>query len=148
VAKRLATDRLCCLTAASQGDTNAWMRPLANSAPKLGALSTMVRVVSHRCKLGAEICPCRDHEVMLACSRDKQARRSLRGPLSILEFDADDAAESGEIRAHLERAGTPIGVYDVLIAGQTRRRGMTLVTANVAEFASVDGLVWQDWAAA
>jgi tRNA(fMet)-specific endonuclease VapC len=72
----------------------------------------------------------------------------LGGPLSIVEFDADDAAESGEIRAHLERDGTPIGAYDVLIAGQARRRGLTLVTANVAEFARVDGLVWQDWAAA
>lgn len=69
----------------------------------------------------------------------------LSGPLSIVDFDADDAAESGEIRAHLERAGTPIGAYDVLVGGQARRRGFTLVTANVSEFARVDGLVWQDW---
>jgi len=70
----------------------------------------------------------------------------LSGPLSTLEFDADDAAESGEIRVQLERAGTPIGAYDVLIGGQARRRGFTLVTANVSEFARVEGLVWEDWA--
>ncbi len=70
----------------------------------------------------------------------------LSGPLSTVEFDADDAAESGEIRAQLERAGTPIGAYDRLIGGQARRRGLTLVTANVSEFARVEGLVWEDWA--
>ena len=70
----------------------------------------------------------------------------LSGPLSTVEFDADDAAESGEIRAQLERAGTPIGAYDLLIGGQARRRGLTLVTANVSEFARVEGLVWEDWA--
>jgi tRNA(fMet)-specific endonuclease VapC len=70
----------------------------------------------------------------------------LAGPLSIVDFDADDAAESGDVRAQLERLGTPIGAYDVLIGGQARRRGFTLVTANVSEFARVAGLVWEDWA--
>jgi len=70
----------------------------------------------------------------------------LSGPLSTVEFDADDAAESGEIRAQLERAGTPIGAYELLVGGQARRRGLTLVTANGSEFARVEGLVWEDWA--
>lgn len=42
---------------------------------------------------------------------------------------------------------TPIGAYDLLIAGQARQRSATLVTANAAEFARVAGLVWEDWAA-
>jgi tRNA(fMet)-specific endonuclease VapC len=54
---------------------------------------------------------------------------------------------AGEVRAALERAGTPIGAYDVLIAGQALRHGATLVTANVTEFARVNGLTWKDWAA-
>jgi tRNA(fMet)-specific endonuclease VapC len=46
----------------------------------------------------------------------------------------------------LERAGTPIGPYDVLIAGQARRRGAVLVTANASEFVRVPGLKTEDWA--
>jgi tRNA(fMet)-specific endonuclease VapC len=62
-------------------------------------------------------------------------------------FEAEDAEEAGDIRAALERAGTPIGPYDILIAAQARRRGATLVTANAREFARVPGLKTEDWAA-
>jgi tRNA(fMet)-specific endonuclease VapC len=62
-------------------------------------------------------------------------------------FDAEDAEEAGAIRAALERAGTPIGPYDVLIAAQARRRGALLVTANHREFSRVPGLRYEDWAA-
>ena len=53
---------------------------------------------------------------------------------------------AGAVRAALEQAGTPIGAYDTLLAGQAIRRGLVLVTANVAEFARVSGLTWQNWA--
>ena len=65
----------------------------------------------------------------------------------VLPFDAEDAAHAGDIRAHLERKGTPIGPYDYLIAAQARRRGATLVTANRREFERVPGLMVADWAA-
>src|ERR1700726_1744466 len=54
----------------------------------------------------------------------------LAGPVKVLNLDAEDARKSGDIRAVLARAGTPIGPYDVLIAAQARRRGAILVTAN------------------
>ena len=41
-----------------------------------------------------------------------------------------------------------MGAYDVLIAGQALRQKLTLVTANVAEFRRVKGLIWEDWAKA
>lgn len=72
----------------------------------------------------------------------------LQLPVTIVPFEAEDAEEAGDIRATLERAGTPIGPYDVLIAGQARRRGAVLVTANVSEFARVPGLKTEDWATA
>lgn len=62
-------------------------------------------------------------------------------------FEPEDAEEAGDIRATLERAGTPIGPYDVLIAAQARRRGALLVTANGREFVRVPGLRTEDWAA-
>jgi tRNA(fMet)-specific endonuclease VapC len=63
-------------------------------------------------------------------------------------FELEDAEEAGDIRAELERAGTPIGPYDVLIAAQARRRGALLVTANTGEFTRVPGLRIEDWAIA
>lgn len=65
--------------------------------------------------------------------------------VDILPFETEDAAHAGDIRADLESKGTPIGHYDYLIAAQARRRGATLVTANVREFARVPGLLVADW---
>jgi len=71
----------------------------------------------------------------------------LAGPVEWTDFDDEDAREAGLVRAELETAAKPIGAYDVLIAGQARRRQATLVTSNVAEFARVANLKWEDWAA-
>jgi predicted nucleic acid-binding protein len=60
-------------------------------------------------------------------------------------FDDEDAREAGTVRAELELVEKPIGAYDVLIAGQARRRGATLVTSNAREFDRVAGLKWEDW---
>lgn len=68
------------------------------------------------------------------------------GPLEWTLFDEDDAQAAGTVRAELETAGTPIGAYDVLLAGQARRRGAILVTSNTKEFVRVAGLKWEDWA--
>jgi tRNA(fMet)-specific endonuclease VapC len=70
----------------------------------------------------------------------------LLGPIEVLPFEPADAEEAGEIRAALERAGTPIGPYDVLVAAQARRRDALLVTANEREFARVPRLKFEDWA--
>ena len=69
------------------------------------------------------------------------------GPVERTPFDEGDARAAGAVRAELEAVGKPIGAYDVLLAGQARRRGATLVTANTKEFARVAGLKWEDWAA-
>jgi tRNA(fMet)-specific endonuclease VapC len=71
----------------------------------------------------------------------------LSAEIVILPFDAEDAREAGFIRAHLKPLGIPIGNYDVLIAAQARRRGLTLITANVGEFARVPGLIVVNWTA-
>jgi tRNA(fMet)-specific endonuclease VapC len=71
----------------------------------------------------------------------------LGGPLEWALFDEDDARAAGTVRAELEIVGRPVGAYDVLLAGQARRRGATLVTSNTKEFERVQGLKWEDWAA-
>lgn len=70
----------------------------------------------------------------------------LSGLVTVLPFDNNDALVAGSIRATLEISGKIIGPYDLLIAGQALARQLTLVTANVSEFARVKGLSWQDWA--
>jgi len=64
---------------------------------------------------------------------------------SVLEFDREDARRAGEVRAFLAAKGTPIGPYDVLIAGQALARDMILVTHNTDEFRRVKGLRVEDW---
>ena len=66
-------------------------------------------------------------------------------PLSILEFTSGDAASYAQVRAKLERAGTPIGPLDTLIAAQAVARKLVLVTNNEREFGRVAGLHLQNW---
>jgi tRNA(fMet)-specific endonuclease VapC len=75
----------------------------------------------------------------------ERLRVLLSGDVDLLDFDDEDARAAGQIRATLEKAGTPIGAYDLLIAGQALRRELTVVTANTSEFSRVAGLSWQDW---
>ena len=74
-------------------------------------------------------------------------RRFVTGPISLLDFEPDDGEKAGAIRADLERKGTPIGPYDILIAAQALRRDALLVTANMREFKRVIGLRCEDWSA-
>lgn len=62
-------------------------------------------------------------------------------------FTTGDGEAAGQIRAQLAAAGTPIGPYDVLIAGQARARGITLVSNNTREFGRVHDLAVVDWSA-
>jgi tRNA(fMet)-specific endonuclease VapC len=80
-------------------------------------------------------------------SNTQRLETFLGGPLDWALFDEDDARAAGTVRAELETVGRPVGAYDVLLAGQARRRGATLVTSNTKEFARVQGLKWEDWAA-
>ena len=81
-------------------------------------------------------------------SNTQRLEMFLSGPLEWALFDEDDARAAGTVRAELETAGRPVGAYDVLLAGQARRRGATVVTSNTKEFARVQGLEWEDRAAA
>jgi tRNA(fMet)-specific endonuclease VapC len=80
-------------------------------------------------------------------SNTQRLEAFFAGPLEWTLFDEEDARAAGTIREELEAIGKPIGAYDVLLAGQARRHGATLVTSSTKEFARVSGLKWEDWAA-
>jgi tRNA(fMet)-specific endonuclease VapC len=75
----------------------------------------------------------------------ERLRVFLSGDLDLLDFDDNDAQAAGQVRAALEETGTSIGAYDLLIAGQAVRRGLTVVTANTSGFSRVTSLSWEDW---
>jgi tRNA(fMet)-specific endonuclease VapC len=66
-------------------------------------------------------------------------------PLEILAFGGEAAAAYGRIRAVLEKAGTPIGPLDTLIAAHAVSMDVTLVTNNTREFQRVPDLEFEDW---
>lgn len=79
-------------------------------------------------------------------TRNEQALLRFLVPLSILPFGASAASEYGEIRAYLQRQGTPIGPLDMLIAGHAKAENLILVTNNVREFERVPDLEIENWA--
>src|SRR5438874_7324045 len=66
-------------------------------------------------------------------------------PLTLIDFTSQDAIAYASVRAKLERAGTPIGPLDTLIASQAVGRGLTLATNNQREFRRVAGLALENW---
>ena len=62
-----------------------------------------------------------------------------------LPLDANVAAHYATLRAKLERAGTPIGPNDMLIAAHALAHNATLITDNEAKFRRVTGLRVENW---
>jgi tRNA(fMet)-specific endonuclease VapC len=63
----------------------------------------------------------------------------------VLPFAERAAIHFGQMRAELERAGTPCGSYDLQIGGHARSEGLTVVTNNLREFARMPGLRTENW---
>ncbi|MEO8995901.1 MAG: type II toxin-antitoxin system VapC family toxin [Nitrosospira sp.] len=126
-------------------DTNAVIAVL--NAPN-GPVSRRLR--KHRPQ-GVAVSSLVMHELYYGAFHSQRVERNLAIvdglQFEVLEFDQEDARHAGEIRAQLAHQGTPIGAYDVLIAGQARARGAVLVTRNVREFARVSELSVENWEA-
>ena len=65
--------------------------------------------------------------------------------LEVLPFADKAAAHYGQVRAELERAGTPCGPHDMQIGGHARSEGLIVVTNNLREFARMPGLRAENW---
>ncbi len=89
------------------------------------------------------------HELFYGAYKSQKIDKNLavvnQLQFEVLELDTEDAKQAAEIRAYLAIQGTPIGPYDVLIAGQARARNLTLITHNLREFARIPKLSVEDW---
>jgi tRNA(fMet)-specific endonuclease VapC len=124
-------------------DTNAMIGLLNRSSAKLEA-----RVRQHPAsEIGISAIVA--HELYYGAYKSQRAAENLERlgliRLETVSLDREDAEAAGKVRAALSKAGTPIGPYDVLIAGQALARGLTLITNNVREFQRIEGLKLEDW---
>lgn len=78
-------------------------------------------------------------------ARNRQALEMFLAPLTLLPFDESTAWAYGDLRAELERRGTPIGSLDTMIAAHALSQQATLITNNSREFAQVPGLHLENW---
>ena len=75
-----------------------------------------------------------------------KATEKNRVALLLAHIDSLAAQSYGKIRADLEKAGTPIGPLDMMIAGHAKSLNYNVVTNNTKEFARVKGLKLENWA--
>ena len=97
------------------------------------------------------VCAIVKAELFYGAQKSRYPERNLAKQRKFLEqfvslpFDDQTAEVYGRIRSQLERAGTPIGPNDLLIAATALAYDVTLVTHNTREFARVTGLRYEDW---
>jgi tRNA(fMet)-specific endonuclease VapC len=65
--------------------------------------------------------------------------------LEVLPFETKAAAHYGQLRAELERAGTPCGPHDMQIGGHARSEGLIIVTNDMREFGRMPGIRVENW---
>lgn len=80
-----------------------------------------------------------------AVEKNRLALTLLLANIEILDFDTKAAECYGEIRADLEKRGTPIRPLNMMIAGHAKSLDYTVVTNNTKEFRRVQGLKLENW---
>ena len=117
---------------------------------RTGAITANVRVWAQRlpdCKLVTSVVV--QYELLFGLARHGTSRLQTAydiqmNKLPVLPLDAAVGPHYARLRAHLEKAGTPIGANDTLIAAHALALGATLITAD-AEFSRVPDLALENW---
>lgn len=65
--------------------------------------------------------------------------------LEVVSFDENAALVYGNLRAMLEKQGTPIGSLDTMIGAHALSLNLTIVTNNTKEFNRIPDLKVVDW---
>jgi tRNA(fMet)-specific endonuclease VapC len=75
----------------------------------------------------------------------QQQLTELCSLVNVLPFGGAEARLTAGIRAKLEKSATPIGPYDLLIAGTAMSNNAVLITNNTKEFSRVPNLIMENW---
>ncbi len=78
-------------------------------------------------------------------SKIRPVIESFFNTVEMLSYTRQDADSTARIRAILKAKGTPIGPYDIMLAGCAWHRGLTMITDNLDEFQRVEGLTVENW---
>lgn len=89
-------------------------------------------------------------EILSGLRRSRGGKREKRAwaflnAVETLVFDDASADRSAAVRIFLENQGTPIGAYDLLLAGHALALGVPLLTGNLSEFGRVPDLEMATW---
>jgi tRNA(fMet)-specific endonuclease VapC len=126
-------------------DTNACIRVLNGTSPSL--IEHLRAVPRSLVRLSSVV----KAELFYGARRSTRTAENLRvleqffDTIASLPFDDRCAAEYGLLRDELDRAGTPIGPNDLMIAATARAHRSILVTHSVREFSRVAELRIEDW---
>jgi tRNA(fMet)-specific endonuclease VapC len=126
-------------------DTNACIALLNGSSARLAE-----RLARHR-PSEIRLCAVVKAELLYGAFKSERAAENLRLLESFiarfvsLPFDDACADQYARMRHDLQRAGTPIGPNDLMIAAIAMANELTLVTHDVREFSRVLGLKIEDW---
>ncbi len=71
--------------------------------------------------------------------------KPLLEKIQFVDLSVQDGLIAGRIKVQLDSQGTPIGPYDLLIAGIAVSRGLIVVTGNTREYSRITGLRIEDW---
>lgn len=128
------------------------MRYLLDTNAVIGLLAGKVSIHKHvrrRAPKDIGVSAITTHELYFGAFKSQRTAYNLDRiealQFEVVGFDQEDSRQAGAIRAMLGAVGTPIGPYDVLIAGQAQARDLTLITHNTGEFSRVEGLRIEDW---
>lgn len=126
-------------------DTNACVKYLTGRAPQLSVKVNSTPIW----EIG--ICSIVRAEFFYGAQKSQNPAQTLSiqqqflNSFQTLPFDDQAALTYGQIRASLEKIGTPIGPMDTMIAAITVANQLILVTHNTREFSRIAGLQIEDW---
>lgn len=124
----------CCISDFVRGDKNTLYQIKNNNPSDLSVSSITVLELEYGLQLDFQ-----------RAKKIKSVIHSLIHSMTILPFTEQDALCAASIRAQLKKAGTPIGAYDVLIAGSALYHQLILVTSNEKEFKRLSELQMVNW---
>jgi tRNA(fMet)-specific endonuclease VapC len=126
-------------------DTNTCIRYLNGRVPKIREKLRRVPTVD------IAVCSVVKAELYTGAAKSQTIEQSIAKQQRFLRlfqslpFDDVAAVVYGQVRATLEKRGTPIGPNDLMIAAIALANNLILVTHNTDEFGRIDGLQLEDW---